>query len=128
VYQKACSFSIILSFDFGNSLTSHFPVTQTVVLWLADQAGYHVGLADSIQIVIVATLSSMGASPTPGLTPAIILVWSTCFPQYPVPDAIAYCMALDWLLDRYEELSVRSWAGTQPIFEAGKFTRRVTTV
>lgn len=42
----------------------------------------------------------MGASPTPGLTPAIILVWSTCFPNYPVPDAIAYCMALDWLLDR----------------------------
>jgi hypothetical protein len=43
----------------------------------------------------------MGTSPTPGLTPAIIAVFSICFPNYPVPDAIAYCMALDWLLDRY---------------------------
>jgi hypothetical protein len=32
-------------------LTNDFSIpAQTVVLWLADQGGYHVSLADSIQV------------------------------------------------------------------------------
>lgn len=72
----------------------------TIMIWLADQSGMTLTVADQIMVVVVATLASMGASPAPGLTPAIILVWNTCFPNEPVPAAIAFCMALDWLLDR----------------------------
>lgn len=72
----------------------------TIMVWLADQSGMTLTIADQVMVVVVATLASMGASPAPGLTPAIILVWNTCFPNEPVPAAIAFCMALDWLLDR----------------------------
>ncbi|KNC78935.1 hypothetical protein SARC_08656 [Sphaeroforma arctica JP610] len=71
-----------------------------IVIWLADSAGIPITVVDQIIICIVAALASMGSSPAPGLTPAVILVWGSVFPEYPVPDAIVYVLALDWLLDR----------------------------
>lgn len=79
----------------GNSIFQ-----PAIMMWLANSAGINVSISDQIIICVVAALASMGSSPAPGLTPAVILVWAACFPSYPVPDSIAYVLALDWLLDR----------------------------
>eukprot|EP00121_Abeoforma_whisleri_P010232 Awhi_evm1s9429 len=90
----------VLSLGAALNMDANAIFQPAIIIWLAYTEGIAVTFADQIIICIVAALASMGASPAPGLTPAVILVWSAVFPQYPVPEAIAYVMALDWLLDR----------------------------
>eukprot|EP00122_Pirum_gemmata_P010936 Pgem_evm1s10126 len=94
VSKFALSLGATINMD-GNAIFQ-----PAIMMWLANSAGIEVSIADQIIICVVAALASMGSSPAPGLTPAVILVWQACFPSHPVPEAIAYVLALDWLLDR----------------------------
>lgn len=70
------------------------------VIWLAAQAGISLTAGNVFVLSIIATLSSAGASPTPGLVSIVILCWASVFPTTPLPDAIAYIAAVDWFIDR----------------------------
>jgi len=51
-------------------------------------------------LALISTLSSAGASPTPGLISILLLSWGAVFPGAPVPEEIAFLAAVDWLIDR----------------------------
>ena len=74
-----------------------------VILWLADSEGEVVSAGQVIVLAVVATLSSMGAAPTPGAGTALFLIiYEVVFPGRPPPQAIAYVAAIDWLMDRFQ--------------------------
>merc|ERR1719210_1055847 len=72
----------------------------SVMLWLAAKAGVVVSAGQVVVLVIMATLASAGASPTPGLIGGTILCWGTVFPGTPLPQEIAFIAAVDWFVDR----------------------------
>jgi len=74
-----------------------------VLLWMAHTADVEVGAGSVIVVAVVATLISMGASPTPGAGAALFAIaWGTLFPDKPVPESIAFVIAIDWLMDRFQ--------------------------
>ena len=73
-----------------------------VVLWLADCAGVHVDAGTVVVLSVIATLTSMGAAPTPGGGPALVMIiWASVFPNDDLPPQFAYYLAIDWLVDRF---------------------------
>jgi len=73
-----------------------------LMLYLADTVGVSVSFGQVIVTAVVATLSSMGAAPVPGAGIAMYgLIFATIFPDVdPLPPAIAYAAAIDWIMDR----------------------------
>jgi len=73
-----------------------------VIIWMAAQVGIVPTAGQVVVLAIIATLTSMGAAPTPGAGSAMIVaIWGSVFGSTPVPPQIAYYMAIDWLVDRF---------------------------
>lgn len=92
-----CSLGATINMD-GSGI--YFPCA---IIFLAYVSGHgdEVNAGTMATLAVVSTLGAVGASPIPnsGMV-MLITIWQAVFPQIDVPPEIAYCQAVDWLLDR----------------------------
>ena len=69
-----------------------------VIIWLAAESSISLAGSQIVILVLIATLASVGASPTPGLVSLILLCWSAVLPNEPLPGAIGYIATIDWFM------------------------------
>ena len=79
----------VLSLGATISMDGTAMYNPAVIIWLAAQVGIEMDGPQLIILVIIATLTSMGASPTPGSGAALLVVtWASVFPDEPLPQEI----------------------------------------
>lgn len=91
----------VLSLGATVSMDGSAMYIPSAIIWLAAQANISLGFGQVIILAVTATLSSAGASPTPGTIPTLIMAWGTVFPGVAISETgIAYLSVADWFIDR----------------------------
>lgn len=73
-----------------------------ISVWLGVVSGEVLTFGKVVILVIIVVLSSMGASPTPGMVSTVMLIFGSVYgTDKEIPVEIGYFAAVDWLLDRF---------------------------